>query len=60
MWPVIALLLQSFGGAVVHDTMVSLVVQVTPACVAVRAPRDQLGSMYLRLCVAARKAVEVV
>ena len=45
MWPVIALLLQSFGGAVVHDTMVSLVVQVTPACVAVRAPRDWLGSM---------------
>ena len=40
MWPVVALLLQSFGGAVVHDTVVSLVVQVTPACVAVRAPWD--------------------
>ena len=40
MWPVIAVLLQCFGGAVVHDTMVSLVILVTPACVTVRAPRD--------------------
>ena len=45
----------AFGGAVVHDTMVSLVIQVTHACVTVRAPWDELGSMYLHLCVGSEK-----